>query len=162
MVECDKYNEALQLRSLKGSKANNRKILFIVHNTYETPVKDLYEKEVNEISVILKHCGLSLDDIFLTNFIKSSSINENDEEQLKCKKRLEKEIRNFEPERIVVFSENTPAQSREFESKKYIIGYPNPPYPDTPALVMPSTKAMQELGNEKISEYNRIKRFLKE
>lgn len=119
---------------LKGTNADLTKLLFILHRPDERVHQmSLLGSEQNYLNVLTKtktgktlgglltFCGLTLDDIYLTNALKCVFGNENMvklEGYLRCRKVLEDQIIEFEPRKIVGFG--VPVRNALFNDKRKI------------------------------------------
>lgn len=176
MYECNMCERALQhVPSLKGSRADKTKLFFLLHKPDSRIEENLFKgkdaymitlgqtKTGQELIKLLEYCGLTLEDIFLTNFFKCTLPNDSNptsNEYRNCRKILERQIKEFEPEKIVVFSikvyhqlEKQPDNGMDKQRTLYN---------GVPALVMPHLSAIYALLNveKRQAEYEKIKRFI--
>ncbi|GBE19752.1 MAG TPA: hypothetical protein ENG87_03540 [Candidatus Pacearchaeota archaeon] len=101
---------------VRGKNADRSKILFVLNKPdsrthslfgYEAALQET--KTGQQLAEILKYNGITFEDIYLTNFYKCSLSHDREpskKEYKKCLKIFKEQIKEFKPEKIVLFGRN--------------------------------------------------------
>ncbi len=151
-----------QAPPLIGCRARDTGFMFVLHKPDSRINGNLFDDETaynivlglsrtgQEIKYLLKHCELDPDDVYLTNFFKCTLPKDRNPrvgEYRNCVKKLEEQIEEFDPKKIVFFSKAVKEHIPELER---------------PYLVMPHPSKIWALRNQdkRKAQYEEVRTFL--
>ena len=135
---CDRAID--QSPPLIGSRAYITKFMFVLHKPDSRISGGLFDGEINydvalglsktgkELRLLLNYCKLDSEDVYITNFFKCTlpqDQNPGAKEYRNCIKRLEEQIEEFNPNKIVFFSKFIEKYIPEISKPHLVIAHPS-------------------------------------